>query len=144
MRFASVALGLRDSSRPKACTERITLPRRFNGAPHPWFAGAANLTAICVRCHKSTFGYRPPLCYLAVTRESARYYPGVTFRPAMATNPCNPASLPTVTRRRGHWFRAKWPFGSPNCSPRLKSLRGVVRCPCRQTDRKGPISRVRI
>src|SRR5579862_100669 len=65
----------RESSRPKACTERMTFPRCFIGTPRSLFAepfllgrfaGFANPTSICVRCHECVSSYIPRRCYLGL------------------------------------------------------------------------------
>src|SRR6266481_7737192 len=98
MGFDSTTFNGRDSSRPKACTARITLPRLFIGTPHPGLPGTANPTSTYViRCHECLRSYRHLCAISAVTVVSVRYYQKTPSYPVMTIS-CSPANLRSCDR----------------------------------------------
>src|SRR6266851_6691810 len=113
-RLASgAALDVRDSSRPKACTDRITLARRFTG-PALLVCRCRKPSIYLYKMPRTPFSATAPLCYVAGYQR---------IRPALlefryllrVTNSCNPVNLPCVATGR------QAPFVSPNdpLEPRL-------------------------
>src|ERR1700687_2918064 len=128
---SATALDVRDSSRPKACMDRITLARRFTGP-----------TLLVCRCRKPyIYIYKMPRIPVSATAPLCYVAGYVRIPPALlefqylferVTNSCNPVNLPSVAT--GRYAR----FVSPNdpleprhtgaLRVRLASSRGYRAC----------------